>query len=499
MMFDDYSIYSDTGVIYLERLERNLRHFIEDKVSRIRRIGPDILIEMEHEYLDAVLQEIKNNPELSIGVLKSIKKIEDGYRAYILSELRSAGFDYSIILKIGLPGDEEEEIYRVVLEKFKNHYINAASYAPSKGDGEGVCNCVLPADMLNVVEGFDIRLSIEDDIIKKAHLENSVAGVVDKDFFRDLDIDQVVSYMARFDYNAGIFAELALCLGIEELLQLKVPKRARYIRILMSELFRIVSHLYFMANITEILGHDLAWNMIMLEREKLLGIIEEVTGARFIPNYVRIGGVRSNIGSDIIKKIRRVVTGFSVSFKKIERMILADFAFAERLSGKGIIKRDMAVDYGISGPNLRASSIRYDLRANLDYTGYRHFNFTVPYGRDGDCLNRTMVRIGEVHQSIRIIKQALEGIPTGPVLHGINLPHLDFNLTPFISSVECPHGTFKIFGEIEGNRLRTFSAMGPSGQSFVLLEMLLEGSLFDDLEIIIASLDISAGELMDFI
>ncbi len=499
MMFEDYSIYSDTGVIYLERLERNLRHFIEDSVSGIRRVGSDILVEMEHGCLDAVLQEIKNNAELSIGILKNIKKIEDGHSTYVLSELRSEGFDYSIILKIRLPGDRDEEIYRVILEKFNNYYMNAELYGSSRKYAEGEYNCVLPADMFNMVGGFDIKLRIEEGIIKKANIKNPVAGVINKDFFRDLDVDQVVSYMARFDYNAGIFAELALCLGIEELLQLKVPKRARYIRILMAELFRIVSHLYFLGNLTEILGHDIAWNMIMLERENLLEIIEEVTGARIIPNYARIGGVRSNIGSDVIKKIRRVVEGFSIKFKKIERILMADFAFIERLSGKGIIKRDMVLDYGISGPNLRASSIRYDLRINLDYAGYRNFNFSVPYERDGDCLNRTTVRIEEVFQSIRIIKQAAEGIPAGPVLHGINLSHLDFNPTPFISYVECPHGTFKIFGEIEGNKLRTFSVMGPSMQSFVLLEKILEESLFDDLEIIIASMDISAGELMDII
>jgi NADH-quinone oxidoreductase subunit D len=497
MMLEDYGIYSDTGIIYMERLDKNLRHFIEDKVSRIKRVGPDILIEMEHEHLGEVLKEIKDNPELSIGILKSIKMIEDGNRAYVLSELSPAGFDYSIILKIGLDEDRAEEIYRIVLDRFKDHYINAESYARTKGEAEGLYNCILPADMFNVIEGFDINLDIEDDIIKKANVKNSMAKVINKDFFRDLEIGQLVSYMARFDYSAGIFGELALCLGIEDLLQLKVPKRGKYIRILMSELFRITSHLRFLAQLTEILGHDLAWNMIMLEREKLLGIIEEVTGARFIPNYIKIGGVRSNIGSDIIKKIKRALTGFLGKFKRIEKMIRSDFAFAERLSGKGIIKRDMALDYGISGPNLRASSIRYDLRRNLDYADYKNFNFTVPYEREGDCLSRAAVRIGEVYQSVRIIRQVTEGIPAGPVLHGINLSHLDFSLTPFISSVECPHGTFKMFGEIEGNKLRTFSVMGPSRQALVLSEKLLEGSLFEDLEIIIASLDISAGELIE--
>lgn len=114
-------------------------------------------------------------------------------------------------------------------------------------------------------------------------------------------------------------------------------------------------------------------------------------------------------------------------------------------------------------------------------------------------MDRLSVRIGEIYQSVRIIRQVLNKIPAGPVLKKINLAHLDFKHTPFISSVECPHGIFKIYGEVEGNSLRTFSVLGPSGPALSIAGDLIKGNRINDIEVIIASLDISGGEILDYI
>lgn len=495
----DNKIYSNPHTIYLEKMEKNLRQFLEDKAVRISRLGQDILIELDQENSGAVLTEIKNNPELTVESLKNINIIGDGKKAYLLSELSATDSDYSIILKIGLKEGEIQAGLKTIINQFKDHYRTAEFYGPGKTGGEEIYNYAIPGQILHGSRGFDINLSLEDDIVKAAHIDSSISRVLSRDFYRGLEIEQLVSYMGRFDYNAGIFGELAFCLGIEELLQLQVPRRAKYIRMLLSELFRITNHLNFLAELVEILGHDIVWNMIMLEREKLLGIIELIIGARVIPNYVRIGGVNSRISSDIIKKIRRETVAFLKKFRKIERIIVADFAIIERLRGLGIISKDKVRGSGISGPNMRASAIRYDLRKNLDYTGYRNIHFTVPYAKNGDCLDRMMVRFGEVYQSIKIIDQIVEQIPSGPVIKRINLSHLDFSLTPFTAAVECPHGIFKIFGEAEGNSLRSFTVMGPSRQSLSLIGTLLEGNSFNDIEVIIASLDISGGEIMSLV
>ena len=500
-MFDniDNKIYSNPHAIYLEKMEKNLRQFLEGKAVRINRTGQDILIELDQESLGAILAEIKNNPELTVENLKNINIIGDGKKVYLLSEFSAADSDFSIILKIGLKEREIQAGLKNIIDQFKDHYRTAEFYGPEKTGREEIYNYTIPGQILYGSRGFDLDLSLEDDIIKAAHIDSSISKVLNRDFYRGLEIEQLVSYMGRFDYNAGIFGELVFCLGIEELLQLQVPRRAKYIRMLLSELFRITNHLNFLTELVEILGHDIVWNMIMLEREKLLGIIEVITGARVIPNYIRIGGVNSRIGSDIIKKIRREIAAFLKKFRKIERIITADFAIVEKLRGLGVISKDTVREFGISGPNMRASAMRYDLRKNLDYTGYRDIHFTVPYTKNGDCLDRMMVRFWEVYQSIKIIEQIVEQIPSGPVMKRINLSHLDFSRTPFTASVECPHGIFKIFGEAEGNSLRTFTVMGPSRQSLSLLGTLLEGNSFNDIEVIIASLDISGGEIMSLI
>ena len=179
--------------------------------------------------------------------------------------------------------------------------------------------------------------------------------------------------------------------------------------------------------------------------------------------------------------------------------LLADFTLVERLNGLGIIDRQMAGWAGLSGPNLRASGPRHDLRKEPGHSIYRDIHFTVPYARGGSSLDRTVVRIGEIYQSARIIRQAVEKIPSGPVLKKINLAHLDFDLTPFTSSVECPHGMFKIFCEVEGNSLRSFAVLGPSSPALSVAGSLLEGNTVDDIEVIMASLDISGGEIMDYV
>ncbi len=489
-------VYSSPRIICLERTEKILRQFLEDKAGRISRAGQDILVELDQEDAGAVIAEIKNNPELAVESLKSINIIEDGKKTCLLSEFSVSSPGYSIILKISMKERMLRSGLESIINQFKEYYGTAGFYKSGEKAGGETYNYNIPGQIFYGSGGFGIDLSLEDDIIKAAYIDTSVSRAINKDFFRGLEIEQLISYMGRFDYNAGIFSELAFCLGIEELLQLQVPRRGKYIRMLVSELFRITSHLNFLAGLAEILGHDMVWNMIMIEREKLLSIIEVVTGARVIPNYIKIGGVRSEIGSDIIKKIKCDTAVFFKNFRKIERTIKADFTFIERLRGLGVINKDMAGEYGISGPSLRASGIRYDLRKNMDYTGYRDINFNVPYTRNGDCLDRVIVRLGEICQSVRIIQQIVEQIPSGPVVKRINLSHLDFSPAPFTASVECPHGIFKIFGEAEGNSLKTFIVLGPSRQSLSLAGTLLEGNSFDDIEIIIASLDINGGEVM---
>jgi len=170
----------------------------------------------------------------------------------------------------------------------------------------------------------------------------------------------------------------------------------------------------------------------------------------------------------------------------------------ERTTNIGTITKQLAAEFGISGPNLRATGSRHDRRKENNNLSYGDLHFTVPYGRKGDCLERISVRFAEIYQSIKIIGQVIPAIPMGPVIKKINLSHLDLDLSVFTSSVECPHGEMKIFGELEGKTLQSLAVFGPSRSSLSLAAALLEGSSFEDTRLIIASLDISGGELMEY-
>jgi len=187
--------------------------------------------------------------------------------------------------------------------------------------------------------------------------------------------------MGRFDYRAGIFGELVFCQAIEELLQMQIPKRAKYIRMLVSELFRMINHLEFISNISGLLGYGIARNLALLEKEKILRTTEIITGARVIPNYIRIGGVRADIPSDLLKKLKRQLPAIYKKIKRIENILARDFVLVERSRDIGTVANTVAGEFGISGPNLRASGSRNDRQKENDYISYVYFHFTITYGR----------------------------------------------------------------------------------------------------------------------
>lgn len=500
MLEDSYkSGYSSPGAIFQDMLEKNLQQFLGDRTGRIIKAGQDILIEVDSEDLGSVLTEIKNNPEISLTILKGLSPGSGKGADYIVADLSGPNLDFSLILKVRLKDGRRAKNHTAIASLFAQHYRPARSYLSGYGSG----NVKEPgAEVYNQeikgFDGFNLGLSLEDDIINSVFIDTAPARVVKRDFFEGLDIGQLIAYMGRFDYRAGIFGELVFCQAIEELLQLQIPKRAKYIRMLVSELFRMINHLEFISNISGLLGYDIARNLALLGKEKILRFTEVITGTRIIPNYIRVGGVRADIPSDMVKKLKRQLPVIYKKIKRIENILARDFILVERSRGIGKVANTLAAEFGISGPNLRASGSRNDRRKGNDYISYGDFHFTIPYGRKGDCLERINIRFAEIYQSIKIISQVLPRIPVGPVIKRINLSHLDLALSPFTSSVECPHGELKVFGEMEGKSLQTFAVFGPSRSSLSLAGILLEGNLFEDTELILASLDISGGELIQY-
>jgi len=490
------NIYSSPGGIYIERLDKSLRQFLDPEKGKISRAGKDILVEIDRDQVEAVLKELSQNPELSLNILKNARIIWEHGKSYLVCEITAGEYDNAVILKTGFSGNTSLDAITGSISKY---YRTPAPNDIQEDIQERKYDLELPGYMLAGLAGFDLGLSLDEGIIESAFISTAPLKTLVRDFFKGMEIDQLISYMGRFDHNAGIFPELAFCRGIESLLHMEVPRRAEYLRIIMSELFRITSHLGLLSRLSEMVGHDMAANILMIQRENLLGLIELVTGARVIPNFIRIGGVSSRVGSDVLKKIKRAAAPFIKEFGRVEKMLMADFALIEKLKGLGIIGREQAAAWGLTGPNLRASGPRYDLRKEPGHGVYSDIHFTIPYARGGSCLERIDIRIKEIYQSARIIGQAINKIPAGPAIKRINLAHLDFEPCYFTSSVECPHGLFKIFAGVEGRMIKAFTVMGPSVPAISAAEKLLEKNTVDDIEVILTSLDISGGEVLDYV
>jgi len=230
-----------------------------------------------------------------------------------------------------------------------------------------------------------------------------------------------VPFTDRVDYLGAMFMNHGYAMAVEKLAGIEVPERADYLRVLADELNRIASHLIFIGSMTMDLGAYTPFVQALREREKINDIIEELCGARLTYNYIRVGGVAFDLTPNLPEKILRFLDGFEVFIEEFDKLITYNEIFVKRAVNIGIIPADKAISYGLVGPNLRASGVDYDVRRDAPYSVYSRLNFDVPVGNDkygtvGDSFNRFLLRIAELHQSVRLIRQALKDLPSGPVM-----------------------------------------------------------------------------------
>ena len=499
-LFD--GIYSSHKLVFIERVEKNLEFYLKNKLIYTKRLGQEILCAVSKGNLYSVLEELRKNNEFDVQILNSINKYSIGNDWFLLINLSSVVNNFSLLLKITLLNKNGESVnreYNEIISIVKNFFDSAVYYKDRPDLKFNNSDIVIGSQFLDGLDSFDLYLSTDNDIIKQAYFDTSISKIIGTDFYNNSGIMNLLTYISRFDYTAGIFPELCLCMGIEELMQLKISKRVQYIRMLLCELFRISSHIYFISNISKILGCDLVYNLSLIERERVLRIIEFITGSRVNPNFIRIGGVRKDINNEKIKNIKDTLPVFFRKINKIETMLLDNSIVTARLKNVGIADKGTALGYGVSGPNLRAAGIRYDLRKNRNLLLYKDISFLIALGRFGDCLDRVQVRFGEIYQSLKIIEQILDDLPEEHIKKLLNLEDLEFPLSSMVSSIECPHGAFKIYIEVEENKILNFLVIGPSKNTIYFSEKLLLGSKLEDLELILASLDISSGEIMQAI
>ncbi len=298
-----------------------------------------------------------------------------------------------------------------------------------------------------------------------------------------------MDYAAALPYNHGYVALFERLCGIE------VPARAEYIRVITSELNRLVSHHLWMGAFLLDLGAFTPILYTFDDREQVLDILEDITGSRLTYCYFRVGGVCKDIDDNFIEKTRAFIKRQRERFDIYNKLVTGNIIFIKRAEGVGIISQDMACRYGVTGPVLRGSGIAYDVRKNEPYSVYPNFDFEIPVGSNGDCLDRYMVRLQEMEQSLRIIEQALDQLPAGPFLGKVpkklKMPTGDCSF-----AVESARGELTYYLVSGGGDIPyRLKIRVPSYSNLSVLPELGPGSLLSDLVTTMGSLDLVIPEI----
>jgi NADH-quinone oxidoreductase subunit D len=317
-------------------------------------------------------------------------------------------------------------------------------------------------------------------------------------------IAEGVSYLAsmpytdRLDYVCPITNNWAYALAVEKLAGLKPPERAEYLRVILGELTRFQNHANAVGFLLQEMGASGTPLMYAFrEREKILDLFEELTGARMMVNYMRFGGCRVDASPAWLDHARKVLAGMTGFVDEFEQLLATNEILMARCQGVGVLKPELAVNAGVSGPMLRASGVGYDIRKVDSYGIYSRFNFRVPVGDHGDVYDRFMIRILEMRESIGILQQALKEIPTGPVMDPKTRSR---GLRPkpgeAYGRIEAPKGELGFYLISDGgpNPYR-YRIRPPSLINLTVLEDMCLGHDVADVVLIFGSVDIVLGEV----
>ena len=332
---------------------------------------------------------------------------------------------------------------------------------------------------------------------------------------------QAITLTDRIDYLAPLSNNLCYCLAVEKLLELEVPKRAQYIRVLLTELTRIASHLVWLGTHAIDLGAMSVFLYTFREREEIVKIFEYVGGQRMMTSYFHIGGLALEPPPDWLDRVRRVIDSLPAHIDEYEGLLTQNRIWLARTQGVGILSAADAIAMGVSGPLLRASGVAYDIRKAFPYSSYDEFDFNVQTQTAGDCFARYQVRIAEMRESLKIVRQAMDKIPAeGPFVaaaRGIVPPSreemkssiegLIYHFKIFTEgfapppgevyqAIESPRGELGVFLASDGSaKPYRVKFRAPSFVNLQSLPMLCEGRLIADVVACIGTTDIVLGEV----
>jgi NADH-quinone oxidoreductase subunit D len=373
-----------------------------------------------------------------------------------------------------------------------------------------------------------IVLELDGEIITKADPDVGYLHRGDEKIAENMTYTQFIPYTDRLDYLAPLANNVAYALAVEKLLGIhdKLPPRCQYIRVMVAELARISAHLLGLGAFAMDTGAVTVFLLVFTEREKIYNLAESISGARFTTSYTRIGGVMRDTPGGWCDQVRQFCKEFIPALNEVETLLTRNRIWVDRLRDLGRISKEMAIDYGLSGPNLRGSGVEYDLRKNQPYLCYKDLQFDIPIGSVGDCYDRYMVRMEEMRQSVRILYQCLEKIPGGAdnkskepvnVADGkIILPTKEKVMTKMeelihqfmlvTEGMNCPPGEIYFGHENPKGELGFYinskgggvpyrlKIRSPSFINLSILGELMPGAMISDVPVILGSIDFVMGE-----
>ena len=308
--------------------------------------------------------------------------------------------------------------------------------------------------------------------------------------------NQVITLFDRMDYIANFNNEHIYCRAVEKLMGLEVSERSEYIRVILCELNRIASHMLFIATMGLDAGAMPPSMFCFRGRERIQGLFESVSGARMMHNYFRLCGLKEDVPDDFVKQVKEVLDLVKQDTEESDKLLSFNEIFLARLKNIAVMSAEDAVDYGLTGPCLRASGVDYDVRKASPYSVYDRFDFDVPVGLDGDCWDRYYLRVQEVYQSVRIIEQALQQLPGGDVSSSLGRRLLRPPAGEVYLRAENPRGELGVYLVSDGtDRPYRVKVRPPSFCNLSALKHMLKDAWIADSVVILGALDIVLGEV----
>jgi len=342
---------------------------------------------------------------------------------------------------------------------------------------------------------FRVIVKLDGEVIREAIPVMGYLHRGTEKLAEDLNYTQIIPYTDRLDYVSAMTNNYVLVNAVEKLMQLEIPERAEFLRVIVMELQRIASHMVWWGTYLLDIGAMSPFLYAFRDREIIINLFNELCGARLTYNYMRVGGVKWDAPEGWIEKVRDFVPYMRGKLKEYDNLVSGNEIFLARIKGIGKYDAATAMAYGLSGANLRCTGIQWDLRKNEPYSIYNRFDFDVPTREGGDCYDRYLLRLEEIVQSLRILEQAVEQFPAGDTMGKV--PRV---IRPpegeVYAGIESPRGEIGCYiisrGKQEPYRLKF---RRPSFVNLQILPKLLVGETMTNLITILGGIDIVVGEV----